>query len=74
MAGILKRMEEMELINKLPMQDQRRIRITLTAKAQALFLVIQQQVTEEYMHIEENLGKKTIQELYVALDNIIDNV
>ncbi len=74
MAGILKRMEEVALISKLPMQDQRRIRITLTPKAQALFLLVQQQVTEKYTHIEENLGKKTIQELYLALDNVIDNV
>ncbi len=74
MAGILKRMEEVELINKLPMQDQRRIRITLTAKARELFLVIQQQVIEEYIHIEEDLGKKTIQELYAALDKITNNI
>lgn len=74
MAGILKRMEEMALIEKLPMQDQRRIRITLTPKAQKLFAVVQQQVEEEYIHIEENLEKATIRELYVALDKVIDKV
>lgn len=74
MAGILKRMEEMELISKLPMQDQRRIRITLTPKAQQIFSVVQQQVNAEYVAIEKDLDKETVQSLYAVLDKVIDKV
>lgn len=74
MAGILKRMEDMALIIKQSMQDQRRIRITLTPKANKLFAVIQQQVTEEYARIEENLDTETLHNLYTVLDKLIERV
>lgn len=74
MAGILKRMEDMALISKLPMQDQRRVCIRLSPKAQKLFAIVQQQVTKEYLHIEENLDVQTLQKLYVILDKLIEKV
>lgn len=74
MAGILRRMEDMGLIIKQPMQDQRRIRITLTPKAKKLFAVVQQQVTDEYTHIEESLDTETLQNLYTVLDKLIERV
>lgn len=70
MAGILKRMEEMGLIKKLPMEDQRRIRISLTPKAKKLYMTVQKKVTQKYYQIEEKLGTETIHELYRALDAV----
>lgn len=74
MAGILRRVEELVLIKKLPMQDQRRVRVVLTPKAKDLFLVMQQQVIDEYKNIEEKIDTESIDYLYAILDKLIEKV
>lgn len=72
MAGMLKRMEEMALIEKIPMEDQRRVRIRLTDQAQQLYVQAKKQITQEYRHIAAQVGEEPIAQLYQALDTIID--
>ncbi|WP_201606584.1 homoprotocatechuate degradation operon regulator HpaR [Psychrobacter immobilis] len=72
MAGILKRMEEAELIQKIPMEDQRRISIRLTDKAHELHTEALKESNLQYKAIEDKIGKKAMKELYVLLDDLID--
>ena len=74
MAGILKRMEEADLIQKIPMEDQRRISIRLTDKAIDLHNQAQKESNLQYKIIEDKIGKKTMKELYLLLDNLIDDL
>ena len=74
MAGILKRMEEAELIQKIPMEDQRRISIRLTEKAEALYTDMRKESNQQYKVIEDKIGKKAMNELYVLLDDLVDDL
>ncbi len=71
MSGILKRMDEMGYITKVPMEDQRRISIHLTDKGHELYKTIKAKSTQEYHNIEESLGADTIKELYEVLDKVL---
>ncbi len=72
MAGILKRMEEAELIEKIPMEDQRRISIRLTEHAIDIHDQAQKETSAQYETIENNIGKKDMKDLYALLDSLID--
>lgn len=71
MAGILKRMEEVGYIEKIPMEDQRRITIRLTDTAKTIYDKVKVDSTAEYQEIEEKFGKETVQELYNILDKMV---
>lgn len=72
MAGILKRMEEASLIQKIPMEDQRRISIRLTEQATEIHDQAQKELNLQYKVIEERVGEKDIKMLYTLLDDVID--
>lgn len=72
MAGILKRMEEADLIQKIPMEDQRRISIRLTEQAIELHIRAQKESNLQYKLIEERIGKTDMKALYMLLDDLID--
>lgn len=72
MAGILKRMEEASLIQKIPMEDQRRIGIRLTEQATEIHDQAQKELNLQYKVIEERVGEKDIKMLYTLLDDVID--
>lgn len=74
MAGILKRMDDLGLIHKQPMHDQRRILISLTERAQELYGRVQKDVSQEYANIEAQLDTKALQNLYGVLDKLIEKV
>ncbi len=71
MSGILKRMDEMGYITKVPMEDQRRISIHLTNKGHDLYKTIKTKSVQEYHNIEDSLGADNIKELYEVLDKVL---
>ncbi|MDO4693203.1 MAG: homoprotocatechuate degradation operon regulator HpaR [Eikenella sp.] len=74
MAGMLKRMEELGLIEKIPMADQRRIRIHLTDQARQLYTQAKERIAQEYQSIAGKIGQEPIANLYQALDIIIEEL
>lgn len=74
MAGILKRMEEVGLVQKIPKEDQRRINVRLTDKARELHANILRESNIQYQLIEDKIGKKAMKELYKALDDLDDKL
>ncbi|WP_268992912.1 homoprotocatechuate degradation operon regulator HpaR [Psychrobacter sp. I-STPA10] len=74
MAGILKRMEEVDLVQKIPKEDQRRINVRLTDKARALHANILRESNIQYQLIEDKIGKKEMKALYKALDDLLDTL
>lgn len=74
MAGILKRMEEMGLIRKIPLEDQRRLIVKLTAKAHRLSQTVTQQTALMYERIEQKIGSEGLSELYATLDKVLNRL
>lgn len=72
MAGILKRMEEASLIQKIPMEDQRRVSIRLTEQATEIHDQAQKELNLQYKVIEEKFGKTDMEAIYSLLDTLID--
>lgn len=71
MTGMLKRMEEIALIEKTRMKDQRRLKISLTPKSLEIYNQIKAKIFKEYKLIEEKIGKQSLAELYAILDKFI---
>jgi homoprotocatechuate degradation regulator HpaR len=75
LAGVLARMEEMGLVNRERVaQDQRRVRVSLTARSRALASRMAPQIEAVYARVERALGKEFCRQLYDALDELIDTL
>lgn len=73
MAGILKRMEQAELINRRAIKgDRRRQIILLTDKSRDLIEKMAPLVEQQYRYIEEAWGDELLNSLYHNLDAIMD--
>lgn len=73
MAGILKRLEEMELIQRESVPgDKRRMQISLTKKSEALILEIIPLVKEQYRYLNESYGEKLMQDLHSITDRFFE--
>ncbi len=69
MAGILKRLEEMGLILKLPVAaDKRRLVVTVTAKSEALIQRMAPLVRQQYLYLEDAWGKELMNQLYETIE------
>lgn len=69
MAGVLKRMEEADLIFRSPVSgDQRRILIALSAHGDKLISRMAPLIDEQYRHIEKAFGVEAINDLIAALE------
>src|SRR5208282_1954329 len=75
LAGVLARMEEIGLVNRqrLP-EDQRRVRVSLTPRSRALAARMAPQIEAVYARVEHLLGKEFCEQLYGALDDLIDKL
>jgi homoprotocatechuate degradation regulator HpaR len=75
LAGVLARMEEIGLVNRrrLP-EDQRRVRVSLTPRSRALAARMTPQIEAVYARVEQLLGKEFCEQLYGALDDLIDKL
>ncbi|WP_020394048.1 homoprotocatechuate degradation operon regulator HpaR [Thiolinea disciformis] len=72
LAGILKRMEELTLITRYPVeQDKRRMLIDLTEKSRALITEVTPLIIEQYHYVREAFGVALVDQLYDSLDALI---
>ncbi|HJW25936.1 MAG TPA: homoprotocatechuate degradation operon regulator HpaR [Rhodocyclaceae bacterium] len=72
LTGVLSRMEEMGLITRTRMQeDQRRLLIRLTPKAEKLVAELGPLIVEQYHYLEEAFGQELLEELYRVMDKVI---
>jgi homoprotocatechuate degradation regulator HpaR len=72
MTGVLSRMEELGLVarRRLP-HDQRRVRVSLTARARAMAARMAPQIDATYRHIEQTIGAEFSGQLQQALDQLL---
>ncbi|EPJ49927.1 MAG: hypothetical protein OFPI_21870 [Osedax symbiont Rs2] len=73
MTGILKRLGEMGLISREPMQgDKRRVLISLTTKSEQLSREIIPLVQHQYHLIEQAWGPDLISQIYNDIESLIE--
>jgi homoprotocatechuate degradation regulator HpaR len=72
MAGVLSRMEELGLVarRRLP-HDQRRVRVSLTARARAMAAHMAPTIDATYRRIERTIGAEFSARLQQALDQLL---
>ncbi|MDE2429862.1 MAG: homoprotocatechuate degradation operon regulator HpaR [Burkholderiales bacterium] len=69
MAGVLTRMEEIDLITRAPVaSDQRRVLVSLSERGLQLMAEIAPLIDQQYQHIEKVIGKQSINNLILALE------
>jgi homoprotocatechuate degradation regulator HpaR len=72
MAGVLARMEAMELITKERFaDDQRRILVSLTKKNVGLVRVISKDLEARYRELERAVGPEVVERVYRAIDDLL---
>jgi homoprotocatechuate degradation regulator HpaR len=72
MAGVLARMEELELIERVRVSgDQRRVLVSLSAKGDQLIEQIAPLIDVQYRRIEQAYGQQTVDALILALEGFI---
>ena len=72
LAGVLSRMEELGLIKRKRLDhDQRRLRVSLTARSRAIAARMAPQIEATYRHIETMIGTEFSSRFYRALDELI---
>ena len=72
LAGVLARMEELGLVRRERLEhDQRRLKVSLSAKARALAQRMAPEVEATYAAIEARVGADRLQAMYEALDELI---
>ena len=72
LAGVLARMEEIDLVTRERVErDQRRVLVSLTARSRALAARMAPRIDAIYGDIEAELGPRSSQQLYSALDTLI---
>ncbi|WP_404611189.1 homoprotocatechuate degradation operon regulator HpaR [Caballeronia udeis] len=72
MAGVLARMEAMELITKERFaDDQRRILVSLTKKSIGLVRVISKDLEARYRELERVVGPEVVERVYSAIDDLL---
>ncbi len=71
-VGVLARMEETGLVTRARMaHDQRRVRVSLTAKSRRIAQKLVPLIEQRYELLERALGLRPIQEVYDALDALL---
>ncbi|MBS0976454.1 homoprotocatechuate degradation operon regulator HpaR, partial [Serratia rubidaea] len=72
LTGILSRMERDKLIFRLkPVNDQRKLYVSLTQQGQELYEVARHQVEQGYGEIEAAFSPEKMQQLMTLLDELI---
>src|ERR1700754_3703788 len=75
LTGVLARMEELDLVKRerLP-DDQRRLRISLTARSKRLAAKMAPNVEARYEAMERELGPEFTEQLYATLDRLLERL
>ena len=72
LAGVLARMDDLGLVKRVRLDhDQRRVRVSLTAKSRALARSLAPQIEAIYAGIEQRIGHRFTQDFYRTLDELI---
>ena len=72
LAGVLARMDDLGLVKRERLEaDQRRVRVSLTAKSRALAARLAPRIEAEYRLIEAHIGSDFIARFYATLDELI---
>lgn len=72
LAGVLARMDDLGLVKRERLEaDQRRVKISLTAKSRALAAKLAPQIEAIYQGIEAHIGSDFIARFYATLDELI---
>lgn len=72
LAGVLARMDELGLVKRERLsQDQRRVRVSLTAKSRTLAASMAPQIEAVYDGIEAHIGPEFTGRFYAVLDELI---
>lgn len=72
LAGILARMDDLGLVLRERLEnDQRRVRVSVTPKGQALAASLAPTIEATYRELENQLGVEFIAHLYTTLDEVI---
>ena len=75
MAGVLARMEAMELITKERFaDDQRRVLVSLTRKSVMLVRVISKDLEAHYRELERKVGVDVVERVYRAVDDLLEGL
>jgi len=73
LAGVLARMDDLGLVRRVRLDhDQRRVRVSLTAKSRALARSLAPQIEAIYAGIEQRIGHRFTQDFYRTLDELIN--
>lgn len=71
LAGVLARMEELGLVARKRLDhDQRRVRVSLTARSRALVRQMAPRVEQAYRELELQIGPELVQQMYAVLDQL----
>ncbi|SIT48537.1 Transcriptional regulator, MarR family [Paraburkholderia ribeironis] len=72
MAGVLARMESMELVTKERFaEDQRRVLVSLTDTSVELVRVISKELEAHYRELERKVGPEIVERVYRAVDDLL---
>jgi homoprotocatechuate degradation regulator HpaR len=72
LAGVLSRMEELGFVTRKRLtHDQRRVRVSLTARSRALAARMAPQIEATYQHVEQLIGTDLSSQFYRVLDDVI---
>jgi len=72
LAGVLARMEDLGHVTKARFEDdQRRVRVSLTAQSADVVERMKPLLEAEYQALEQQVGAKVVDDLYVAVDALI---
>ncbi|QTN25284.1 homoprotocatechuate degradation operon regulator HpaR [Rhizobacter sp. AJA081-3] len=75
LAGVLARMEELGFVTRERLDhDQRRLRVSLTAKSRTLAVRMAPQVEAAYAELEGQVGAPLLQRLYAVLDELVETL
>lgn len=75
LAGVLARMEELGFVTRERLDhDQRRLRVSLTAKSRTLAARMAPQVEAAYAELEGLVGTPLLQRLYAVLDELVETL
>ncbi len=74
-TGVLMRMEEAGLIERERMdRDQRRVNVTLTARARKLGKSMAPEIEKQYAELEALVGVESLQQVYDVLDTLLQRL
>ncbi len=73
LAGVLARMDDLGLVKRERLaEDQRRVKVSLTAKSRTLATAMAPQIEVIYAKLEQHIGPEFIAHFYATLDALIE--